>query len=72
MDNKFELINRKVICERTGLSRFLLNVELEALMNDPSLSFGKIRGRKFTPKQIEIFERETGYKILKNDSKRND
>jgi hypothetical protein len=67
-------INKKELAARLGLSLYLLNREIEYMLQDETISkeYGKYRNRYFRQYQLRIIERETNLKIFPDDPQRND
>jgi hypothetical protein len=57
--------NKKSLAAKLKISVNTLNKHIEIFLSDPAIKkeFGTYRFKRFTDKQIEIFERETGFSI---------
>ena len=61
-----EIFNKKKLAAKLGVSLPTLYKLLEEVLRDDDVKkeFGNYKFKRFNKKQIEIIERETGFKIL--------
>ena len=60
-----KVLNKKMLAGLCGISVKTLNSQIKAMLSDRQIkkTFGKYRGKCFTPKQLNMIKEELGYEV---------